>query len=247
MSEGGGLWLAGALALGLAAVHLFASRLKFLGMVPRSRWLSMAGGAAVSYVFLHLFPELAASQQEIDTEGIGPLQTSTEVYLMALLGLVAFYGLERLVKRSRGETHSPHGEERRGPGVFWLHILSFALYNALIGYLLLHREDPTTRGLLLFFLAMSLHFLGNDFGLRQHHKEIYDRFGRWLLAGAILVGWLVGTLVEIEELHLALLFAFLAGGIVLNVLKEELPEDRESRFSAFVSGAVAYAVILLVA
>ncbi|HWN44540.1 MAG TPA: hypothetical protein VNW71_20115 [Thermoanaerobaculia bacterium] len=44
---------------------------------------------------------------------------------------------------------------------------------------------------------------------------------------------------------LALLFAFLAGGIVLNILKEELPSERESRFSAFALGAGSYAAILL--
>ncbi|NJL21613.1 MAG: hypothetical protein HC895_13625, partial [Leptolyngbyaceae cyanobacterium SM1_3_5] len=43
----------------------------------------------------------------------------------------------------------------------------------------------------------------------------------------------------------AVLFAFLAGGIVLNVLKEELPEDRESHFWSFAIGAIGYAVLLL--
>jgi hypothetical protein len=43
------------------------------------------------------------------------------------------------------------------------------------------------------------------------------------------------------------LFAFLAGGIVLNVIKEELPEERESRFPAFVVGTGGYAVLLLLA
>ncbi len=41
------------------------------------------------------------------------------------------------------------------------------------------------------------------------------------------------------------MFAFLAGGVVLNVLKEELPEDRKSRFSAFAVGSAAYAALLL--
>jgi hypothetical protein len=43
----------------------------------------------------------------------------------------------------------------------------------------------------------------------------------------------------------ATMFAFLAGGIILNVLKEELPEERESRFSAFTAGTAAYAALLL--
>ena len=42
-----------------------------------------------------------------------------------------------------------------------------------------------------------------------------------------------------------MLFAFLAGGIVLNVLKEELPRERKSRFWAFALGTVAYAALLL--
>lgn len=46
---------------------------------------------------------------------------------------------------------------------------------------------------------------------------------------------------------LAALFAFLAGGVILNVLKEELPEERESRFSAFAGGALLYAALLLAA
>jgi hypothetical protein len=49
----------------------------------------------------------------------------------------------------------------------------------------------------------------------------------------------------VPELVLALLFAFLAGGVVLNVLKEELPDERESRFWPFLAGAGAYAALLL--
>lgn len=235
--------LAGLLALGLAVVHLFASKLRFLDITPRSRWLSMAGGAAVAYVFLHLFPELALAQESLEDRG--PFETEYEIYLLSMAGLVVFYGLERAAKVSRHERRKAGEEDVPGPGVFWLHVVSFALYNALVGYLLLHREDPTRRGLLLFFLAMALHFLVNDYGLRKDHRGAYDRSGRWILAAAVLLGWGIGTQVEIGELPLAFLFAFLAGGIVLNVLKEELPAERESRFSAFVLGAAGYAAILL--
>ena len=68
-----------------------------------------------------------------------------------------------------------------------------------------------------------------------------------MLAAAILVGWVAGLLSEISEAALAVLFAFLGGGVVMNVLKEELPEERQSRFWAFALGAAAYAAVLLVA
>ena len=130
-------------------------------------------------------------------------------------------------------------------GVFWIHIASFAAYNALIGYLLVHREESGIKSLLFFSFAMALHFLVNDKGLRENHKQIYDRIGRWLLVAAIVVGWVIGIGTVIHQAAIAVLFAFLAGGIVLNVLKEELPEERESRFWAFALGAIGYAILLL--
>jgi hypothetical protein len=53
------------LVTGLMLVHLFAGKLRFLEGTPRSRWLSMAGGISVAYVFLHVFPELEEAQQHI--------------------------------------------------------------------------------------------------------------------------------------------------------------------------------------
>ena len=44
-----------------------------------------------------------------------------------------------------------------------------------------------------------------------------------------------------------ILAAFLAGGVILNVLKEELPEERKSRIAPFFIGAFGYAAILLLA
>jgi hypothetical protein len=38
-----------------------------------------------------------------------------------------------------------------------------------------------------------------------------------------------------------------SGGIILNVLKEELPEERKSRFLPFAGGVVGYAVLLVLA
>ena len=55
----------------------------------------------------------------------------------------------------------------------------------------------------------------------------------------------LGARIDVPPLAVAALFAFLAGGIVLNVLKEELPEERESHFSAFALGTGLYAALLL--
>ena len=231
------------LAAGLATVHLFAYRLLFLDVIPRSPWLSLSGGSAVAYVFVHLLPELQHRGAAIEESGSVLVQFEQHVYLVALLGFTVFYGLEQFVRQD----DAPDGDT--GPGnsteAFWVHIGSFALYNALIGYLLLHREETGVESLLLFFVAMALHFLVNDYSLREHHGRAYRHYARWLLAGSVFVGLAVGYVTPISELHLAVLFAFLAGSIVLNVIKEELPADRESHFWAFAAGVVGYSALLL--
>ncbi len=235
--------------LGLAGVHLFSNRLRFLDVTPRSIWLSIAGGISVAYVFVHLLPELAEGQETVaQALGEGGERLAfleSHVYLIALVGLAVFYGLERLATSSRRRERRAGKEDSTSRGDFWLHISSFAVYNFLIGYLFLDRLAPGLEELLLFFVAMALHFVVNDYGLREHHKEAYLRTGRWVLAAAVVLGWVVALLAEIPEVAIAMITAFLAGGVIMNVLKEELPEERESRFWAFAFGAAFYTAVLL--
>lgn len=227
-------------ALVFAAVHLLSGRLTFLQSVPRSRWLSVAGGVSVSYVFLHLLPELQDRQVALQ-EQLVPGALEHHLYIVALAGLVIFYGLEKLVRKDE-ERGRPKGEHSLH--VFWLHVASFSLYNALIGYLLVREEQQEALGLFLFVVALSLHFVVNDHALRHEHRDAYHRKARWLLALAVLGGWTLGVATGLGEHYVSVLFAFLTGGIVLNVLKEELPEERQSRFSAFAAGAAGYALLM---
>ncbi len=235
----------------LALVHLLAGKLKFLDVTPRSIWLSGSSGISVAYVFVHLLPELAEGQRavaEATETGLLPQAlrfVEHHVYLVALMGMAAFYGLEQIARRSRSHLREEQDTETASVGVFYLHIGSFAIYNALIGYLMLHRNEDGLSGLLFFFVAYAFHFVVNDYGLRQHHRRDYERVGRWLLAGAVVLGGAVGLAATLSEAALAVAFAFIAGGTILNVLKEELPEDRESRFWAFALGTACYTVLLL--
>ena len=187
------IFLALVAAFGLAAVHLFSGGLSFLDGVPRSRWLSVAGGVSVAYVFVHLLPELAENQEviaETVDESFAFLAFFEDhVYLVALLGLAIFYGLERAAKESRRRQPGSAEKASASAGVFWIHIASFSFYNAVIGYLLVHREGS----LIFFFVAMALHFVVNDRSLREHHRGLYHKMGRWLLAGAVVVGWVLGS------------------------------------------------------
>ena len=124
-------------------------------------------------------------------------------------------------------------------------MVSYGLYNALIGYLLGREEHRGVRQLAFFTVAIATHFVVNDHGLREHHKHRYHRLGRWILAAAVLAGWGAGALFPAMKGLFSVMFAFLAGAIVLNVLKEELPEERRSMFWPFALGAAAYSALLL--
>ena len=232
-------------ALALAGVHVFAGKLRFLHVTPRSIWLSMAAGVSVSYVFLHILPELASAQEEFRASTANWIvRLERHVWLLSLAGLSGFYGLERMVLQARSGPDAGAAQEGEPSGLFWLHITSFALYNVLFGYLLSRRETGGQE-LTFYAIAIGLHFLVNDFGLQLDHRSWYGGTARWILAAAILSGWGLGLAFDIHHIGTSALFAFLAGGIVLNVLKEELPEERRSRFGAFAAGALIYSALLL--
>ncbi|WP_436642786.1 hypothetical protein [Microbaculum sp. FT89] len=241
------LILSGLAALAFIAAHLFIGRLVFLEGRPRHALLSFAGGVAVTYVFLHVLPELAGHQHTFARElHLSDSAAEAWVYLIALAGLVFFFGLDNAARRSRGRRLAATGESRLEREVKGLHLASFFFFNFLIGYLLLHREQAGYWSLAIYVVAMLLHLSTSDFGQRQEHPQDYDSETRWVLAAGVSVGWLVGALdTEVPPIFIGFLFAFLAGGVIMNTLKEELPEDKDSRFLPFAAGAAAYAALLL--
>ncbi len=232
------------LAFAFALIHIFGSRLQFLDVIPRSRWLSFAGGVSTSYVFVHIFPELEKGREALQ-KLLAIRFVEYHIYLVALIGFSIFYGLENYVVSSRLQNVDQGKDDMPQPFVFWVHLLSFAVYNVLIGYLLSDRAAAGMRNVLVFFGAMALHFFVNDSGLREHYKQRYHSAGRWLLSAAVLMGWLVAQVIRLHEAVLSILFALLAGGVILNVIKEELPENRRSSFWSFFLGACFYAAILI--
>ncbi|MBZ0165362.1 MAG: ZIP family metal transporter, partial [Candidatus Omnitrophica bacterium] len=192
------LWLSGFFVVGFAAIHIFIGRLYFLDIIPRSRLLSASSGVAVTYVFLHVLPLLSEAQHEINQTKFLVKFFERHVYLVALIGLIFFYGIERRVRSARQTGEMERGHPIQNP-VFWLRFSAFAVYNVLIGYLLLYPMEPRYKNIWLYFLAIGLHFVSSDFGLRKDHVFQYDAYGRWILAGSVLMGWAIGLVVVIPD------------------------------------------------
>ena len=252
-------------AVVLAGLHLAAPHIRRLPLVPERATGSFAGGLAVAYVFLHLLPEIAEGNEAIG-EALSDVVQPTPlvdlgIFLVALAGFAAFYGLQRRAdRRAPAPAHravpvgvgaSGGGEratEERVPepaGVYWLHLGSFMVYNVLITYTMALRLRTGLAFAVLFTIAMGLHFVLTDRSLEEHYPRRFPRSGRLLLAGALLAGWLLDAfLAPTSTLLVALLTALLGGSILLNVFKEELPSTGRSSYPWFLVGLVLYAGLL---
>lgn len=229
------------LAVGLALVYSFSPKLNVSAWVPEHRWLSFAGGVSIGYVFLEIFPELSHVQATLEHSAI-PFVAYLEnhVYLLALLGLLVFYGLETLADRQQNQI-----AEQPSSLIFWIHITVVGALNAIFGYLLQDLSEHDLFSCMLFFVAAALHFFIIDYNLREHHQASYDRKGRWFLTAAIMTGAIIAQVQPLNEAAISVVWSFLAGSIMLNILKRELPDEHKSCFWSFVGGAVLYTGLLL--
>ena len=102
----------------LAVLHLGAGMLRFLEGYPRSIWLSLAGGVSVAYVFVQLLPELNEGQEAVaEVVGEGLAFIKSHVYLLALLGLAVFDGLEWAATASPRRRRAAGAEDGPSAGV----------------------------------------------------------------------------------------------------------------------------------
>lgn len=209
--------------------------------------LSAAAGIGSCYVFLDLLPDLAEQQGLIVSKGLLPT-LEHHVYILAMVGLTVSFAVEVASRESRRRNRASGGLGITENGTFWFSMISFVVLNASIGYAIASPEDQAVEPLWLFALAMGLHFLANDCSLVEHHGERYQRTGRWLLIAGLIAGWLIAAAarLEIPPEPLALVLAFIAGGTILNILRNELPDtDRPTDIVAFTLGASAYAILVL--
>lgn len=225
----------------LSLIHVLADYVRLKRQLPQQYWLSFADGISISYVFLGLLPKIIEGTASIpDTVGRAADILRHHPFLPLLIGLVTFYGLERLVEKPTTQSDTHLANTTTGLRV-WSHLASFALYKAIIGYLIAKMDNPVS--MTIFVLSMAVHFLVVDYRMIEIHKGAYQRFGRWLLTLAILIGWVVGITTIISPMVVTLLLAFVAGGIVLVVLEEEFSREHPSSFTAFVTAVVIYSAV----
>jgi hypothetical protein len=99
---------------------------------------------------------------------------------------------------------------------------------------------------ILFTLAMLVHLLAIDHGLREKYGGLYDRVLRWAFAVATLAGTVTAKATVLTAIPMALLNSPFAGILLVATLNQKLPSIQRVQFVWFLVGVAAYAVIALV-
>ena len=231
-----------AAVLFLSMIHVLAEILRWKRKLPQKYWLSFADGISISYVFLGLLPKIIEGTNYFtDTLGSAADILKGNPFLPLLIGLTAFYGMERLVEKTQlSKDGNIITSDTTGLRV-WIHLASYAFYKAIIGYLIVQMNNQIS--IVIFVASMAVHFLVVDYRMMEIHKSVYQQIGRWILTLAILIGWVVGITTTISPIVVTLLLGFLAGGIVLVVLEEEFSRQHPSSFIAFVLAVLLYSIV----
>lgn len=225
--------------LGLIGVHLSAFHLHRISPEMQARLLSASGGVSIAYIFIDLLPKFCdgASQVEQAIHWFFPY-LERHVYIMGLLGLIFAYTVQRA---AANPSQDPAIQKRK----FWGQIFAYTVFNSMIGYSLANKNDPDIQPIILFTIAVGLHYYINDYNLRNSNPNLYETQGRFTISLGLLAGWIAGLFWQIPEAALALILSFLAGGIMMNVFRHEIPADNPNNYFSFVFGAITYAAILL--
>ncbi len=231
----------------LIAVHVGSTHIDRIG---GPRWndeiLSVATGVSVAYVVMQLLPELSKSAATIQHAARSLLPFfERHAYFLTVVGIVVFYANSRHVRQSRERNKSSGASDSASTAAFAASITLNAIFNMMVAYTIANPNDTEIEPIALFVIAIALHYLVADHALHSNYATAYRSYGRWILIGALVIGWGVGYFAEISATALALLVAFFAGGILVTVLSHELDVSKQRRVAAFAIGALGYSVVLM--
>lgn len=230
-----------AATLVLCAVHLTVERWRFLDGAHGPVWLSVAAGTALAYVFTYLLPKLAIVQQEIAAFH-GPLSgfLRQQAYLLALIGLLTLFAVDRAAARTPRETRL---EWTRG---LLLQSVIYGIYSVQLGYLLANFRQPDFATYALAASILGAHLMGIDHHISHRHPIAFRAVLRWAFAAACVAGWALGAFTEGFELAVMLSNAFVAGGIIIIAIREELRDHHSTLLPFFTAVGLASAGIIAV-
>ena len=222
------------LASCLSGVHFLIAPISSLSAKKQAIISSAGGGFAISYVFLHLMPELAyggsllSKNQYILHYTPAPLIESL-LFFVSLSGVILFFTLDVISETTKKAQRS----------LFVIHISAFSLLNYLYAYTLPSLVSTGWNYSFLFTVAIAAHVLTVERVLAKSHKNFYRKKFRWIGVVSILIGIMHAYFLHpISDITLAVATGFLGGGVLLTAFREELPKASVTSLPWFMIGTL---------
>lgn len=208
----------------LCLIHLSGEKLGKIFDTTKHGAHSLGGGMAIAYVFLYLLPELELGDQVL----------GEPVHFIALAGFTGYYAAERWAALHKNSESTS----------FHLRLGMLAIYNWLIIYSLPEVVETGAGYALLFSVTLGLHLLSSDYNLRSLYRKRFQSYGRWVLFGALVLGFINDIFHEPVDPFVASIWTALLSGFVLSsVFRDEAPDFQTAKLSWFVLGVSSFASV----
>ncbi|SNQ59774.1 hypothetical protein [Candidatus Methanoperedens nitratireducens] len=241
------------IAIIFSTVHLTAPKLYGFSERYGNGVVSFSGGIAAAYVFFDLLPTIQKAGEHLNLllrNYLGQLFISeVAIFGVAFMGFLVFFISEHAAVHSRRRAAVDTGQHMDSvaapKGVFVIHFSILALVSLLIAYNLRFEVRSSLIGALLFSIALILHFFGTDRTMEIHYHSMFEKYGRYILSIMPITGWALSIRFPERRSEAAVLLAFVAGAVLFNVIKDEVPGTEKGEPKFFVAGALIYAAVLL--
>lgn len=221
----------------LLFIHWITPRFRKLDLFNNAILNSMIGGFSFGYVLLNILPKLMLNLEELREEThsnfLGNERNFTFIiFMFFLIGFLVPYILEKLTS-VRTEI------DKKSNCIYYIAnvgILTFLHF--IIALMIPAIANESLLGLFVFTFIMGSYFILQDYSMSHHFSDFFDELGRYIIMIGIVSGWLVGVflLSHTHNITETLMSAFLAGALILGVLKIEFSTTKGySHFPTFVA------------
>ena len=212
------------LALILSVVDFFTEGLFSKASPNKMKFISVAAGVSVSYIFLILLPEIYSSAVAINKL----------LFFAILFGFGIFHIIEKYIRQNF--TGPELRKEHR-----LIHSTTSFIYFFVVGFILVKLSDSNYVHSTLLFIPIILHIIIDSLP-RRHTKKYYLRV---LSAGSPFFGALIAAFVDVGKIGNVILLGIIGGALLYTVVRESLPRDREGRPLYFIIGLLFFTILIL--
>lgn len=121
------------------------------------------------------------------------------VYLVGLVGFSVYMGVFLSARTFQKGATVAEITFKLAPVAVKMEWLSLVTYDFLIGHQLSEQATHRPESVVLFGLAMAIHFVGVDYLMHSHFPKLYNGSLRLGLVVGVYAGWITGIVTEIAD------------------------------------------------